>query len=480
MRRAARIEWRRVRDAIAGGLGLGLAAVYGTLFAFVASELDVKADFSYFHTARPSESTRKIASSASEPIKVLAFFPQVNEVGSEVTTYLRDLGKSASKLDVEIYDRLLVPQIAKDAKVSDDGVVVLERGAQRETLTIGTDSQNARPKLKSLDQDFQKSLLKVLREKRTAYFTTGHGELNDAQPSPQNEGRTGKGIRGVLEQQNYVVRDLSAASGLGVDVPEDATIAFVLGPEHAFLPEEILALKRYLDRGGKLFMCLDPEPKADLPPLADLVGLTVSTTILVNDKVHLRRRFNDSDRTILATNRYSSHASVSTLSRTSRPVVFLGATALDKKPGADSALKLDFAVRAMPDTFNDDNGNFKFDPPGEKRQSYGLAVAVSKEPMRAFVIGDADAVSDAALSNEGNVLLLADAVRWLGGEESFAGAMSTAEDVRIEHTKQKDLIWFYGTIFGAPAIVLGAGLLYTRRTTRSRKKKGAPAQEKLA
>jgi gliding motility-associatede transport system auxiliary component len=478
MRHAARIEWRRVRDALGGGLGLGLAAVYGALFAFVASELDVKADFSYFHTARPGESTKKIAASASEPIKVLAFFPQVNEVGTEVAGYLRDLGKSAPKLDVEIYDRLLVPQIAKDAKVSDDGVVVLERGAQRESLTIGTDPQNARPKLKSLDQDFQKSLMKVLRAKRTAYFTTGHGELNDTQPTAQNEGRTGKGIRGILEQQNYVVKDLNAASGLGTDVPEDATIVFVLGPEHPLLVEEVQSLGRYLDRGGKLFLCLDPEPKADLAPLADLVGLTVSTYVLANDKVHLRRHFNDSDRTILATNRYSSHASVSTLSRTSRPVVFLGAAALDKKPGADGALKVDFAVRAMPDTFDDENGDFKFAAP-EKRQSYGLAVAVSKEPMRAFVLGDADVVTDAALTNDGNVVLVADAVRWLGGEESFAGAISTPEDVRIEHTKQKDLVWFYGTIFGAPALVLGVGLLYTRRVTRSRKRR-APAQEKLA
>ena len=71
--------------------------------------------------------------------------------------------------------------------------------------------------------------------------------------------------------------------------------------------------------------------------------------------------------------------------------------------------------------------------------------------MRAFVIGDADAVSDAAFStNEGNILLLADAVRWLTGEESFAG-------------------------------LLGAGLLYSRRVRRTSKKKakreGAQAEK---
>jgi hypothetical protein len=98
--------------------------------------------------------------------------------------------------------------------------------------------------------------------------------------------------------------------------------------------------------------------------------------------------------------------------------------------------------------------------------------------MRAFVVADADAVSDAALQNEGNVLLVADALHWLTGEESLAGARSVAEDVRIEHTKQKDLLWFYGTIFGAPALVLCSGLLYTRRRgRRSNKSSYSPPPE---
>jgi hypothetical protein len=493
MRRAERIEWRRVRDAMLSGLTLGLAVVYATLFTFAAGELDVKADFSYFHTAEPSESTRKIAASGNVPIRMVAFFPDLNEVGAEVGAYMRELSDGAPNVQVEMRDRLLVPQLAKDMKANEDGVIVFGYGPQRESLAIGTDIQTVRPKLKTLDADVQKTLLKLMREKRTAYFTVGHGELNDSQPTPENEGRTGKSIRQLVEQQNYVLKDLSAATGLGVDVPDDATVVLVLGPKQLFLPEEVGALKRYADRGGKLFLCLDPDAKIDLSPLADIVGLTVSRSLLANDKVHLRRRFNDSDHLILATNRYSSHASISTLSRmSSHPVFFLGAGALDKKTGADTQLKIDFAVRALPDTFDDENGSFRFDAAADKRQPYPLVAAVSKpvntgdpkkknDEMRAFVLGDADAVSDAAFgSNEGNVVLAADAVRWLGGEESFAGAVTTTEDVRIEHTKQKDLVWFYGSIFGAPAIVLGGGLFYAHRVRRPKKKpqpKALPQRE---
>lgn len=485
MRRAERIEARRVRAAIASGLTLALAATYTALATYAVGELEVKVDFSYFRTARPSDSTRNVAASLSEPVKVLAFFPRLNDVGTEVEGYLRDLASSAPKLEVEIHDRLLVPAIAKEAKVTTDGVVVLLRGGSRETLTIGADMKTAATKLKSLDGDFQKALLKSMRAQRTAYLTVGHGELNETSSGPAaSEGRTAKGLRKILESQNYLVKDLGLAQGLGNEIPADAYLVAMVGPSQAPLPEEVAAIRRFAERGGKLLLALDPDAKADLAPLAEALELTWQPAVLANDKTYIRRRFNPSDRTILVTNRFSSHASVSTLSRNSAraPVVFPGAAALDKKPNA--AAKIDFTVRSLGETFGDVDGDFEFDKDEEKRSVYNLAAAVTRTPegaeggddkgakgpneLRAFVLGDADALSDAALANEPNILLLVDALRWLGGEESWSGAIATTEDVRIEHTKEKDAIWFYATIFGAPAIVLGLGLAFVRRTRRPR------------
>lgn len=85
-----------------------------------------------------------------------------------------------------------------------------------------------------------------------------------------------------------------------------------------------------------------------------------------------------------------------------------------------------------------------------------------------FVIADADCLSDLAIGfAETNQIFFVDAVRWLSGDESFSGEIATPEDVRIQHTKQKDVFWFYGTIIGAPALLLGMGLLVTRRTRRT-------------
>ncbi len=488
MRRAERIEARRVRFAIRSGVTVALALTYAALFTFAAGELDYKLDYSYFRTSKPSESTKKIAESASEPIEIAAFFPQLNDVGAEVEGYLRDVGHSAPNVKIAFYDRLLAPQVAKDKKVSNDGVIILTRGESREQITIGAEMKTAGSKLKNLDQDFQKSLIRVIRESRIAYVTIGHGEINESS-GDKEEGRTGKVLKQLLETQNYVVKDLGLMQGLGVDVPADAGVVMVLGPKQALQPEEIASLQRYADKGGKLFLALDPDGGADLAPLAAIVGLTYNPTVLANDHNYVAATHQPSDKTFIGTNRFSSHASVSTLSRigTEAGVIFMRAGSLDKKEGAPE--KIDFAVKAMPDTFDDKNQNFTFDE-GEKRNSYNLAAAVTKpgtgeakgkEPseMRAFVIADADCLDDMLMKRtKFNSLLVYDALHWLGGEESYAGALTSNEDVRIEHTKQKDTLWFYLTIFGAPLLVGGVGAAVALRRRRAPFKPKATAKKK--
>jgi hypothetical protein len=89
--------------------------------------------------------------------------------------------------------------------------------------------------------------------------------------------------------------------------------------------------------------------------------------------------------------------------------------------------------------------------------------------MRAFVLADSDVLSDYVIGRVVyNQVLFLESVRWLVGEESFAGPPNTEEDQRITHTKQQDLTRFYATIFGAPGLVLAAGLALSRRSRRQR------------
>jgi hypothetical protein len=75
-------------------------------------------------------------------------------------------------------------------------------------------------------------------------------------------------------------------------------------------------------------------------------------------------------------------------------------------------------------------------------------------------------ISDGLFRNLGNGHFFLDGLKWLGGEEDIIGETSSEEDVRIVHTRKEDQLWFYLTIFAVPALVLGAGLFYTRRIRR--------------
>ena len=55
--------------------------------------------------------------------------------------------------------------------------------------------------------------------------------------------------------------------------------------------------------------------------------------------------------------------------------------------------------------------------------------------------------------------LLDDSVKWLGGEEVFAGEVVSEDDKPIQHTKSQDAVWFTLTIVGAPILVLTLGLV---------------------
>jgi hypothetical protein len=480
MRLAERVEWRRVKGAIASGLVVAMACVSATLATYAAGELGVRADFSYFRTARPSDSTVKTTQAMTQPLKVITFFPPVNEVRAEVHGYLRDLARRSKTVEIEEADRLASPKLARDLAVTTDGTIVLERGTEHQAITVPLGIVEARAKLKTLDSDFQKALVKVLKNRRVVYLTIGHGELNDTKLDEQSPGRSAAGFKELLERFNYGARDLGVAQGLATAVPDDASVVAVLGPTEPLAEQEILTLERYAARGGHVLFALEPEGRSNGERLAGMFGLKWNKDLLCDDRTFAVRRFNDSDHTIILTHRFSSHASVATLSRLgSRAVFFLGSGSLESAGGGSS---FDFIARSLPSTFADKNGNFNLDS-GEERTSYNLAAAIAKpvtqpgpakegkpeaQETRAVVIADGDALSDAALMNgsmaNGNPQFLADILKWLGGEESSIGALAdTGEDVKIEHTKQKDTLLFYGTIFGAPILVLALGLIYTRR-----------------
>lgn len=475
MARAPKLETARVREAMLSGLGLAFALTFAFALQYVVTERDVKRDFSYVRVATPGEATHKLVQSFTEKTEVALFYPPASDVGELVVAYFDDLKQAAPLLEISSYDYALDPIKAKELGVTGNGTVVVKKGTRKESFFTGTEVEKARTQLSSLDQEIQKRFLQVGKTRRPVYLTSGHGERTQDALGGADQRGTVELLHKVLEQQNFDVKVLSSAEGLGTEVPSDAAAVFVVGPQRAFATSEAETLAAYEKRGGKLFIALDPEHGLAFDELMKPLGLTFTPQLLANERANAQINHAPSDRINIATQSYSSHPSVTSLSRRQDPLLLMGAGSLDELPAHEAGLSVDFAVRALPDTWNDLNGNYKPDSPPEVRKAYGLMAAITRrgtstkieDELRVLVLSDSDAMTDFALNNvQGNVLMVVDGTKWLLGDESLQGVTNSEQDVPLTRTKEQDNLWFYGTTVLAPLAVVGVGLLARRRTKK--------------
>lgn len=504
------VEYRRVRELGLSGLSIGLALAFLMVTCQTAREKNVRKDVSYFKTSSPGGSTVNIVKNSAEPFAVELFFPASNEVGREVRGYFDDLAAATGgKITVARYDRMVDAPKAEAAGVKKDGTVVVRRGegdkAKKETFEVDTDLDKARRgkgKLRTLDREVNSRLLKLVREKRKAYLTVGHGEINDLDSVPaamkdKVPPRQLTSFRARLTALNYETKELGLMDLLQGEVPEDATMVMMLGPVAAPAEAELEALDRYLARGGRLLVALDPRGEAGLgAALEARLGVRFDKGGIVDDKAFFPATRTKADRRWAGTTQFSAHASTTTLSRAADKsgLLLIDAGVLLEVPFAAGGEdpKRTFVVRTMPTAWQDWNGNLDFDAtgfdgaPAEKRDRYNVIASIegpklppgddgeAQDGFRAMVTADVDLFADLRIAQAGMVTvdmvggpLLDDAVKWLGGEEVFAGDVVSEEDVAIKHSQETDGKWFLGTIFGAPILVLGLGLTLTRRRRRA-------------
>lgn len=493
MARAPHVERRRV--AFSAASGLTIAWVLATLFVvnYLADSHNRKWDMSLMRTSSPSEDADRLVSNLQDTFEVVLFYPDVNEVKEELLSYFEELSEQSDRLQVRVYDQVLEPKKAEELGARKNGTLVYRYGDQKETVPIGLENSEALSKLSKLDEEFQKKFLKLVTEKKLAYFVTGHGERRYDWSSEKDHRATVKGLKSILRAQNFDVKPLGIAQGLATEVPEDASLLLVVDPTEDFLPEEIRSVEQYLDRGGKLWMILDPDSTSNISGLLEDYGIRFVGTPLANDKYHMRANYNKSDRYNLFTNRTSSHPSVNTLSRNSNRLaaVLLKPGYLEKTSGNKGNARVVMTLRSMPMTWPDESRELKVRPKEKDKKTFDLGAAVSlaveeevsgetegakgekagKQEMRMLVLADADALSDKVLGNLGNYYLFDDGLKWLFQEESLLGSVGAEEDVRIIHTKEEDVVWYYTTIFAVPLVILGVGIFYNRFRRRARTRK---------
>src|SRR4029077_12876995 len=160
-------------------------------------------------------------------------------------------------------------------------------------------------------------------------------------------------------------------------------------------------------------------------------GVKFVSTLLCNELAFVNLTNQPSDHQLIGTSNFSSHPSVTALSRAGGRATLLMPTSgsLEDRKDRPLDVTVDYPVRARPDTFNDLNHDFGFEPP-EVRKAWNLVAAISgkkanakpEDQLRAMVLAGSAALTDLYINNRlENRVFAVDAVKWLLGEESIAG-----------------------------------------------------------
>lgn len=464
------LELWRVRLAARSARIIALTLITFAALNITAVMWNKKIDLSYFKTSKAGTAVLTTVQQMTQPIHFILFFPPGNAVLEHTRAYLDELVRVNPLATLEVLDQATHPDRAKALQIRSNGYLVVEGPDRHASIRLGLDVEASRRILRELDASVHAKLLYVMRPPRVAYFTTGHLE-RDTSKNADDKVSGISDFKTSLRSLGFTIKNLGLAEGLGNQIPKDAAVVAVMGPQTPLLPAERLALLKYIDGGGHLLLALEPESGALEPQLQERLGISIQPALVANDTYLVRVQGQSENRYDLLTTRATPHAITKTLTDYAGQlgVILLHAGAIQASPSPRPDRKLTTLLPAMPGSWLDIRHNGVFDGSQEPQKDLNFAAAItstSTPVMRVVVVADVDLFADGPFAYAGNNHFATDAFRWLSGDEDQIGTVESEKDIPIVHRKDRDALWFYGTSFAAPALVFMLGLLVTRRQPR--------------
>lgn len=199
-----------------------------------------------------------------------------NREQSQAIVSILDLYRQHKKnIQIDVQDPDLRPDLVKKEGIEKSNTVVMEYEKRKQYVTEHN------------ELNYTNAFKKLGREKDPiVYYTVGHLELDFDSDKPEG----GQTIAQDVEKTLAIIRPLDLLSK--AEVPQDADMLLIWGPQRSFFPQELKAVQQYLDRGGRLMVALDPVVLEDkITTLRQFFKksweLYVPNTIVVDKKSHV-------------------------------------------------------------------------------------------------------------------------------------------------------------------------------------------------
>ncbi len=416
-----------------------------------------------------SEQSRTVVSTLDAPLEILVFAQEPSF--RQYRDRLKEYEYASKQVKADYIDPDKKRALAQQNKIEQYGTIVFNFKGRTGRVTSDT------------EQDITNAIIKVVTgAEKKVFFTSGHGERD----ALNSEGPGYSVIGEALKNENYSVEKVVLAQTGAV--PDDATAVVVAGPTSDFFPPEIDALKKYLEKNGKLLLMLDPPGSVDSAPLTNLValsrewGIEVGNSIVVDASGMGRLIGTDASAPVAAS--YPSHPITSgfqviTAYPLARPVVpvevngRLARTFVESSPRSWAETDLKGLLTTGAVELNEDQG----DKPGPVSMAAAVSVAstatppappseeppanadVPKPETRVAVFGDSDFPSNGVLGISGNKDIFMNTIGWLSQQENLISIRpKDAEDRRITLTATQQMRITLLSLLVLPGAIFGTGI----------------------
>lgn len=387
-----------------------------------------------------SDQTRKVVSDLKKDVKVILFDKDdAQGLGDQMKEY-RNL---SSHFSFERIDPQKNFEIAKQYKAS-----------PQENLVVVCGDRTERPK-DTTEQSIINALIKVTRDSaKKICFVEGHGEKK---LSSTNEGDGYGVVDKMLKNENYETKTINLVATN--DVPSDCDVLVVAGPKQSLFPQEASAIGKYLEKGGKAMLLIDPDTDPKLDDVLHAWGIQVGNDTVV-DVSGVGRFFQLGPGAPLART-YGSHPitkdfegtmtffplsrSVESTSGSGVPVTDLMKTS--EESWAETEIK---------------SGKVEFNEGKDKKGPITLGVAASKtegdNEARLVVIGDSDFAANQYVGVQRNGDLFMNSINWLAKDEDLISIRpKNPSDRRVSMTEADQNQMFWITLVLMPLATIGSG-----------------------
>jgi ABC-type uncharacterized transport system involved in gliding motility auxiliary subunit len=472
-------DWIKTRQTkFTAYVTLYLLVILGVLFAanFLANRYNKTFDGTANKRFTLSDQSKKVVQGLKSDLHITYFDDQTRFASAR--NLLERYSNLSPKVHVDYIDPVKKPVQARAAGFSRDSNIIVDSGLRKEPAKSLTEEEVTGAMIRSLKT-----------QTRNIYFLSAGGEYSIDESGPTGYSR----LKDLLTRDNYKVQVLTPkgnapeagkainlnaskqqpqqpAAG-GFEIPKDATVLVVGGPQLAYTQVVVDAIKKYVDGGGRvLFMLDDPlrlsreGQTQDSPELLKLLsdwGVTLQKD-LVLDLSGIGQSLFGTGPEVPVIFQYDTQAIVRPMQRI--PTALPLARSLDVKSGASATIEKMFGTTEDSLAVSDIGANGAIDPKKGKKGPFTLAAAGTTSGAnkgRFVVFGTARWAQNNLMNSNalGNRDLFANTINWLSSDEDLISIRpKETENQTLNMAGQRGTLMFWLSMVIFPLAVVGMGL----------------------